>query len=113
LFDEGGPPGQTAKLIRLSAAGFDFAVDVGGENQSDASGGDEGGGFAPEGWREYKKQQYSQKKFPHITPRQKICLGFIDDGDTKGSPEIKIPFGPHRSTFCRLLFPHSLQKVKG
>jgi len=53
LFYEEGSPGQTAKLFRLSAAGFDLAMDVGRENQGDSLSGGEGGRFPPEGWGEY------------------------------------------------------------
>jgi hypothetical protein len=76
LFDESSSPGQTAKLVGLSATGFNFAMNVGGKNQGDSSLGDKGGSFSPDGEREdesqkdYQKVSFHghlpQKKFPKI-----------------------------------------------
>jgi hypothetical protein len=68
LLDESSSPGQTAKLAGLSAAGFNFAMNVGGKNQGDSSLGDKGGSFAPDGKREDEGQEKYQKVSFHGHP---------------------------------------------
>jgi hypothetical protein len=58
-------PGQTAKLIGLSAAGFKFAVNIGGKNQGDSLLGDKNGGVPPGSDWENEGQNGYQNVFFH------------------------------------------------
>jgi len=74
LFDKSCPPGQTAKLFGLSAAGFNLALGAGRENQGHALGRDEFGGFPPERGRGDQDQQKSEEKFFHGIPRSRKII---------------------------------------
>jgi hypothetical protein len=70
LFDEGRPPGQTAKLTALSPAGLNLAVNVGGKEQRNGPAGCKRGTFSPKKEGEEKDKQDYQQAFLHDHPSQ-------------------------------------------
>jgi hypothetical protein len=102
FFNEGRPPGQTAKLFRPSAAGFDFTLNGGRENQGDALVGDEGGDFTPDCDREEEDQKDYQKVFFHDIP-----LEFSSGQDLYAEEAVKYRIMKHSICSFSSLREHS------